>query len=381
MMKKFLSVLLAAALALSLGVTAMAEGEPPENTGATDSIEITKRFVLTVDGVSSPAAGFDFAVDKTEYRTFTNKVEAVTVPALQNTDGADVTAFHVSYTAGALNGAGASPDDNGNSYVDQKFSFKLPNYSTPGKYLYYIKETVPTTPVASVTYDTIPVIMMVQVSREIDPGTHDPTGKLVREVVFFKGEADTIANKTDFPTFENKFPAKNLSITKVTAGTYANTATPFHIDVTLTAPNSAAIQNDIQIISPNGDKNTVISSSQWESGNTWTGVLQIKNGETWTFKGVPENIKYTVKEQDYTAFGYVTTYKNGDAEVSGDSVTGTMGSDDVSITITNTRNDDGYTDPPTGIALDSLPYIVLLGGVAVGLAIVLVSRKRKHFDD
>ena len=142
------------------------------------------------------------------------------------------------------------------------------------------------------------------------------------------------------------------------------------------------------------------------NGYTAEVTLQIKDGETIKFTGVPAGVEYTVKEDgdhigkltesniNDPSKGYTVSYYGGGkkldnptAATPGDygaslSATGMVGYDtNNNIVISNSKGlnneDSDMVKPNTGISLDSLPYIIILCLVIAGAGMMLVkSRKR-----
>lgn len=144
------------------------------------------------------------------------------------------------------------------------------------------------------------------------------------------------------------------------------------------------------------------------NGYTAKVTLQIKDGETVTFKDVPAGVEYTVQEDashiggltegnvNNPAEGYTVSYYGGGTKLDNPtnadastkeygkklSATGMVGYDtNNNIVISNSKGlndeDSAMVKPNTGISLDSLPYIIILCLVIAGAGVMIVkSRKR-----
>ena len=95
-----------------------------------------------------------------------------------------------------------------------------------------------------------------------------------------------------------------------------------------------------------------------------TATIQVKDGDTVTFSNVPEGVTWTVSEADYIGEGYDA------ASYSAESGTMTAGG---AATSTITNNKEAEID--TGINMDSLPYIVIIGVVAVAALAFFMKRR------
>ena len=108
-----------------------------------------------------------------------------------------------------------------------------------------------------------------------------------------------------------------------------------------------------------------------DAGDKVTCTFTLKHGQSITFKDLPIGAEFTVTETSYSEAGYVT--KVGDEVTNTKTVT--LAETNGSIAFVNTK--DATID--TGILLDTLPYILILGVVAVGA--VLLIKKRINRDD
>ena len=105
--------------------------------------------------------------------------------------------------------------------------------------------------------------------------------------------------------------------------------------------------------------------------------ITLKHSETATIT-VPVGTTLTIKETN--GDGYTKTYKviaNGETSAAKPAETGASETIDGPTTIEFTNHKDGA--PDTGVVLDSLPYIVILAIVLLG--VVLMVRRRRREDD
>ena len=108
---------------------------------------------------------------------------------------------------------------------------------------------------------------------------------------------------------------------------------------------------------------------------TVNATYNLSNGEYVVIKGLTENTNYTITETDYSNAGYKTTYKVGAGEATeGKAYTAeNMGKDDTSVTFIN--NKQGTV--PTGILLETAPYMILGAVVLAGIVVLFVTRRRR----
>ena len=116
-----------------------------------------------------------------------------------------------------------------------------------------------------------------------------------------------------------------------------------------------------------------INNGEVQSAGTETEcTFNLKHGDSITFIDLPIGATFTVTETSYSESGYVTTVdgKTGSSKVI------TLAETNSNIAFVNTK--DVTID--TGVLLDTLPYILILGVVAVG-AVLLIKKRRNRDDD
>lgn len=103
------------------------------------------------------------------------------------------------------------------------------------------------------------------------------------------------------------------------------------------------------------------------TNQTLTVPFKLKHNTQVTFSNIPAGVTYEVTE--ILPAGYDgPEYLNANGTIVGGVTT--------EATITNTMTD--YVEPDTGIALDSLPYILILGVVGVGMILLLMKRRTRE---
>ena len=332
-MKKILSLALALVLVLSMSTVAFATGG--EGTTYTDmsTVTLTKEYKLTNDGTTSPAETFAFST-----LTCTKVTDAA---AGVTTHNAPVpTIASVSYDAG----------DAGSKNAKKNITITLPAYTSVGIYTYTFTETDGGT--AGVTYRSDAITLVVTVIEQ--------NGKVRVAAVHTEGEGEAKSGE-----FNNEYSAGSLSVKKTVTGIMGDKEKEFTVKVTFTAPEGDFVREAITYID-GGETKTIAA------GEGWTGSkeveISLKHDETVTFTNIPYGVTYTVVENDYTGKdngGYnEASYNFNDENKKIDSL-----SDNVTIT----NNKGGVVD--TGINMDSMPYILMLAVVFMGL-FVFFSKKR-----
>ena len=111
-----------------------------------------------------------------------------------------------------------------------------------------------------------------------------------------------------------------------------------------------------------------------------TQTITLGKDQTSEAISIPNGAKVTITETnaedyDFSVVSDEVSPSDLNYKVEGTSVSFTMPANDVKIVIDNKKD----VDIDTGVFLDTLPYILILGVAAAG-AVVLVKR-RKHSDD
>lgn len=185
------------------------------------------------------------------------------------------------------------------------------------------KTTVQVSAAATVTIRNLPAGLKYTVTETTADGYTQILGE---------GETNAVTgtiSSTEEQTvqFTNKKESfGDLAVTKVVAGNTVETNKEFVFTVQMADTSFAG---DYTLEKSQGTKTS--STIKFENGNT---TFTLKGGETGTIKALPNGMKYTVTETDYTTDGYVTT-------VTGDTSGTIEGNATKSVTFTNTKNTNG----------------------------------------
>ena len=326
-MKKILSLALALVLVLSMGTVAFAAGgEEPTHTDMS-TVTLTKEYELTNIGTTSPAETFTFSA-----LTCTGVTDAA--DGVTTTNAPVPTIASVSYTAGEAGGTNAK----------KNITITLPTYTSVGIYTYTFTETDGGT--AGVTYRSDDITLVVTVIEQ--------NGKVRVAAVHTENEGKKSGE------FNNVYSAGSLSVKKIVTGIMGDQQKEFTVKVTFTAPEGDTVREAITYV--DGTETKTIGGGWTDSKEV---EITLKHNETVTFANIPYGVTYTVVENDYTAGGYDAAHYNFDDS--------NKKIDSASENVTITNNKGGVVD--TGINMDSMPYILMLAVVFMGL-FVFFSKKR-----
>lgn len=336
-MKKLFALLLTLALVLSFGVTALA-AEPTTTTSAPSTYEAlikTYNLVGTDDTNLYPA----------ETLTFTS------TPADGNPDTTNLT---VNPLAVAGN-------------TDQKLVINVPAYSKVGVYHYTITENAGNTQGVTYTDGTVELSVLV----EYDYNDTDGDGYGLKATIGVTNAAGEGEEAVKHNTFTNTYSLGSLTVSKEVSGNLASQTQKFDIDVTFTSDKP--VLSTITC----GDGQTIPATAWTQAENVYTAkvTVQLAHGDNVTFSDIPAGVTYNVTEQEKhtapdangsnPAIGYAVTYENE---------TGTITEDvTAAAKVVNTKG----TIVNTGVVLDSLPYILLIGVAVVGV-VFFTARKRRN---
>lgn len=353
--KLFAVIMTTFALLLGAGTSVLAEG-----TENMPTVDITKVYKLLNEGTSAPEETFTFKVEK----------EKVENSSVTTTDGMPMLQFNSSDVGEdgvkiSYNTTDGTATVEGNS-KKVNLTFPVTADTRPGQYTYKITETAGNTP--GVEYDSKTVYAKVTVLNG-DNGVYvDSVTYTVEDGKLGDGEG-----------FHNIYKAvKELTIEKTVTGNLGDKSKYFAVDVTLSGGTDGQSFNtngkDLSYTGSSGDTNptTIISGT--------AATFYLKDGETIKITNVPYGLTYTVKEQDYTSIasgGYdLAKYTLNGTSTGTTSITNeAVDSATEAVQIINNKG----TQIDTGVVLDNLPYIILLG-IVIGAAVVWFLRRRLNAD-
>lgn len=347
-MKKFMSILLALVLILSMGMVALAEegSEPLPSQETTPTrkdqdASFSKTYKITNASTSNPAETFTFTFTADHVTNSNKNLTTAQMPAIANAT--------VAYEAGTATTTG----------LQKSVSVALSDVTWPGVGVYYYKvnETAGTT--AGVTYDSATAWLKVTVAYDDTTNTYYTA--FVTLSLDDKNPEDGI---TDVKTggFTNEYSAGTLAISKEVTGNMGDKGAYFAVKVTLTGESGKTYQESYAVSGGSNTSNPTTIKIGTET------TFYLKHEETITISNLPYGVTYTVVEDDYT------TEANGaydEARYNFSDSNKKIHSASDSVTITNNKG----TVVDTGITTDSLPYVMLLGLVALAGAAMLIKRR------
>ena len=263
-------------------------------------------------------------------------------------------------------------------------------FKAPGIYRYVITEQKANPKPSGISYDT-------NFERTLDVTVQYKAGSdtelEVSGYTFYKtnktdGSDDTGTKDTGFT---NTYAAKDLTLTKIVSGNQGDRDKFFKFTVTIsnavpgtvydvTIPTTGApTQNDLEqgdsIDDVNLNKLTVGSAQAPETTGSVTAIYYLKHNQSIVIKGLTADTQYTITEADYSGDGYSTTNTDNTEDDADGKTTKTkeMGTAPHTVTFTNSKSGT----VPTGILLETAPYLILGAVVVAGLVVLFATRRRR----
>lgn len=326
------------------------------------------------------------------------RLPVLKVDADDNVQSVNVT-FAPGDTASAATG---KPGDN--SAADYKYATKSVTvdftgvtYNTPGIYRYKIMETASTAP--GITDDS-------ELERTLDVYVQYKTGSEVElEVAGYalyegvpsidadyaeKGNAGQAATDTKSDGYVNEYTTYDLTLKKEVKGNQGDRDKYFAFTVNITGAVAGTVYTVDLPETENHEDNSTDPLTVGVGGSV-SATYYLKHGQSIVIQGLTADTHYTITEDDYSSDGYSTAYSvevggekvvqsttsnsTGDRKMSIDATEpeGTATTDDNTVTFTNTKNGT----VPTGILLETAPYLILGAVVVVGLVVLFATRRRR----
>ena len=141
--------------------------------------------------------------------------------------------------------------------------------------------------------------------------------------------------------------------------------------------SAAAVRIEKLVAGALGDRDREFGFT-YKIGDAATVEFTLKHNDEYTIENVPLGSTVTVTEQDCSQSGYTTSYQiDGADKQNGRTAEFTVSENGNAVVFTNFKD----VNPDTGVALDSLPYVLILLAAAAGSAVFLIRRCRKNRED
>lgn len=248
------------------------------------------------------------------------------------------------------------------------------DFNAPGIYRYVITETPSNQDgIAHVGATTRTLDVFVEYENAVAGGQ-----LIVSKYILYTDAGDGTA-ETKVDGFTNTYTTKDLTLEKQVTGNQGDRDKYFAFTVRIT---NAVAGTVYKVDLANADASPTVDGEEKTNANTLTAtegkvtaIYYLKDDQSIVIRGLTENTKYTITEAPYTADGYTTSHKIDDGSIVSNSSTGeqTMRTAAHKVIFTNAKQ--GAV--PTGILLETAPYIILGLVVFAGLLALFATRRRR----
>ena len=377
-LKKFFAGVLAAAMMLTVGATAVFATEPAAsvvskdnipNTAITSDTQIKIYKTYDVKSGAAPTETFSFDIDYVE--KFDSDSQA-SVPTVRKVNGKSVT----------FNGP-VTGSNNVGYFTLTPAELGLAAPAGTGKYVYTIKETAGSTP--AVSYDNKTLYLIVSVVHKVDDNNNIKSG--YDYYVTLRRDSKTGEKaENNFTNTYGDGNLKELALTKTVRGSFGDLGETFTFNVQFTGDASKYAGVSVKSVSENASvkdsKNETVTGLMALNTNY---TVTLMHGEKVEFSNLPDGIGYEISENgskwvttetstSAKKDQYTVTLENGTLTgVDAPKAIGTISTANASVGFINTHEGT----PDMGVVLDNAPYIAMLAIVAIGGVALMLNKRRR----
>lgn len=359
-LKKFFAGIVAAAMMLTVGATAVLADEPAASTVTVPGTGINGAKMFTAEDhqltlTKTLAVNNGTAPDHMEFSFTVNGVaDAATKAEFDATEGQLFTKGN--YTA--------------NFNIDLEKVLGT-NKTKVGEYTYTISED--NTQIPGITKDDKELTLKVTVVNA--------TGEIDNSYGYYVALYRDGKKIEATDAFHNTYDAKGLTLTKTVHGSLGDLNEDFQFDIKFVPEKDeiASLYKGVQVGDLGKASIANATAGAYLNLNTVYTVTMKHNGSL-SFANLPAGIKYEVYEVGSAVSGdkvmknqYTVTVTDTAFVENSNTVKGTAAAEDVTVAFQNTH--EGV--PDTGVILDNAPYIALLAIVAFGGVALMLNKRRR----
>lgn len=362
--KRFGALLLAGAMALGMCMNTTVFAEKVSTVGNQEGTEqqpasagITKRFEMA-EGLDVPAATFKFTVEKAK-----------------GNDGPNATIKDITYQAEENKGQ----VQNGKYVIEKTSAITFGNFPHAGEYVYTVKEKDESKANPSITYSEEQYTLRVRVAN----GANNDS-LYIKDITAERDRSNgTATNKVAKISFTNTYRENaSLKITKTTTGTLADKTKKFNFKITFEKSETEDTLANFQgTITRKGSTKTEPVTCTGGSA-----TFTLADGDVLKFENLPAGTKYKVTEVEGEKDGYTPHVTVTDNGIRGKVINGTDGTDLSSSQNGNYAGENSnivefenkyVENPATGIIMNNLPFILLIGVAVLAFGTLAFVKKRR----
>lgn len=359
-LKKFFAGIVAAAMMLTVGATAVLADGPAASTVTVPGTGINGAKMFTAEEhqltlTKTLAVNNGTAPDHMEFSFTVNGVaDATTKAEFDATKGQLFTKGN--YTA--------------NFNIDLEKVLGT-NKTKVGEYTYTISED--NTQIPGITKDDKELTLKVTVVNA--------TGEIDNSYGYYVALYRDGKKIEATDAFHNTYDAKGLTLTKTVHGSLGDLNEDFQFDIKFVPEKDeiASLYKGVQVGDLGKASIANATAGAYLNLNTVYTVTMKHNGSL-SFANLPAGIKYEVYEVGSAVSGdkvmknqYTVTVTDTAFVENSNTVKGTAAAEDVTVAFQNTH--EGV--PDTGVILDNAPYIALLAIVAIGGVALMLNKRRR----
>lgn len=345
------------------------------NTPAAGRTTTFDKYLVMDANANVPPVTFTFSISAGEAADAVNDSPAIYEGIMTGTPTPSVSNAVFTAEDGTDDGRPADPAAAGSKYATKEVTVDLSGvtFSAPGIYRYVITENPSSAPgIGNDTEST----RILDVYVEYDETATD-TLKVAHYVLHEGTDNPNTADKS--AGFTNTYATNDLTLAKTVTGNQGDRDKYFKFTVEI-ANAVAGTEYTVDLTdadaSPTVDGNveTNPTSLTVAGDSKVTATFYLKHDQSIIIYGLTLDTNYTITEEDYSTDGYSTTHAVDSAVAVTGTDTGpqTM---DADHTVAFTNDKSGVV--PTGILLETTPYLVMGGVVIVGLVALVATRRRR----
>lgn len=360
----FAVIVAAFAMCASVATPAFAANTPVSGSTTT----FNKYLVMDADA-NVPNVTFEFDI-----MAGTAQVASGGSPAIYaGVDADSIAVSDASFTTSdsTTPGTPSNTEDSTQKYATKSVTVNLQGvtFNKPGIYRYVITETA--TSQDGITNDT-------NTTRTLDVHVAYAEGSETElEVTSYAlHPSDDSSKKAN--GFTNTYATHNLTLEKQVEGNQGDRNKYFKFTVSITNAVKGTVY-DVDLSdadsNPNVNDGTTNPNQLVATDGTVTATYYLKDDQSITIKGLTGGTHYTITEESYSSDGYTTTNTVDGTASSQGGTTGdeTMGDSFHEVVFTNHK--EGIV--PTGILIETGPYILMGAVVVIGLVALLATGRRR----
>lgn len=335
------------------------------NIPATGGTTTFDKYLVMDANASVPPVTFSYSISGASSGQLENGIySGIGTPSINSVT------FEPSYTAEF--GKPDDPDATEFKYATKQVTvdFNGISFDAPGVYRYVIIEKSSTNP-------SVPLDEAITRYLDVLVTYQDDTSNQLKIDSY---SMHKVGESTKTASFTSVLSTFDLTLTKTVEGNQGDREKYFKFTVSI----SGAVEDTVYTVdlddadakpTVDGSVETNPTSLKVPTGGMVTATSYLKHEQSIVIQGLTSDTNYTITEENYSTDGYITSFVL-DSNPSEEALTTgaeAMGAADHTVIFTNSKSGT----VPTGILLETTPYLVMGGVVIVGLVALVATRRRR----